>query len=368
MKFPLPSSSFAGSGPSLDAKKSRQAFTLVELLVSVGIFSIVLVAMGEMVNAVLNQLRIAEARFSQFQESQAAFDSMTRRLSTCEINPYYDYQYPGSPPDTSAVPTKYDLESDLHFVTGPSSSGSRALLSSGDHPTHAAFFHGTYGLTDTPAWQELGTLLNSWGYFLEFGDDDNHRATFLNDASTSPKRYRYRLKELQVPAEELRTYAAKLNTKNSATDLYAWFRTAVTANHSHTLAENVVALVISPLLASPDASVYEKETDLAPDYFYDTRAYQHNAASTNLMQRTRHKLPPLLQITLVAIDEASAQRLADEHGSSMPNLYPGNLFTDATRLNEDLTTLEATLTERKLRYRVFTTTIRLRNAKWTSNP
>jgi uncharacterized protein (TIGR02599 family) len=357
----------SGSGPT-SRSPSRRAFTLVELLVSVGIFSIVLVAMGEMVNAVLNQLRIAEARFSQFQESQAAFDSMTRRLSTCEINPYYDYQYPGNPPNTSVIPTRYDLESDLHFVTGPSNNGTRSLLGDGNYPTHAAFFHGTYGLTDTPSWQELGTLLNSWGYFLEFSDDDSSRAPFLNEGGTSPKRYRYRLKELQVPAEDLRTYAARLNNQSSPNELYAWFRSAVAAGHSHTLAENVIALIITPLLASPDASVYEKETDLAPDYFYDTRAYQHNAASTALMQRTRHKLPPLLQVTLVAIDEASAQKLADEHGSSMPELYSPSLFKDASKYTDDLATLEAALSERKIRHRVFSTTIRLRNAKWTSNP
>ena len=99
--------------------QSSRGFSLVELLTSLAIFSIVLVAMGEMVGAVLNQLRLGEARFSQFQESQAAFDSITRRLSTCELNPYYDFQYPGNPPDTSAVPTRYDLESDLHFVSGP---------------------------------------------------------------------------------------------------------------------------------------------------------------------------------------------------------------------------------------------------------
>lgn len=345
-----------------------RGFSLVELLTSLAIFSIVLVAMGEMVGAVLNQLRIGEARFGQFQESQAAFDSITRRLSTCELNPYYDFQYPGSPPDTSAVPTRYDLESDLHFVSGPAANGPNALLPAGPHPGHAVFFHGTFGLTDNPAWSELGTLLNSWGYYVEFGDDDGQRASFLNAGSTSPRRHRFRLKELQVPAEALRTYAAGLNTQTNAAGLYSWFRTAVAAGHAHTLAENVVALVISPLSPVPETGTTEKETDIAPDYFYDTRAYQHAATSSALMKRTRHQLPPMLRVTLVALDEPSAQRLAEGGGSEMPDLLVPGIFQDATKFDDDLKQFETALTERQLRFRTFSTTIRLRNARWNELP
>lgn len=348
-------------------KKSAPAFTLVELLLSIGIFAIVLVAMGEMVNAVLHQMRIAEARFSQFQEAQAAFDSMTRRLSTCEINPYYDYQYPSG--STSDIPTKYDLESDLHFVSGPASAGAKPLLTGipgGSFVSHSVFFHGTYGITDNTALNELNGLMNSWGYFIEFGDDDAERAEFLNQGH-APTRYRFRLKELQVPAETLLTYTAQLNKQTNANGLYNWFRNPITNKKAHTLAENVVALIISPLLATPNSAIDEKDTDLAPNYFYDSRAYQHSAASTNLMQRTRHQLPPLLRVTLVALDDASAQRLADKNGGNLPDLYPASLFTDATKYEQDLATLEENLTDQNLQYRIFSTTIRLRNSKWTSN-
>jgi len=292
---------------------------------------------------------------------------MTKRLSTCEINPYYDFQYPGTPPDTSAVPTRYDLESDLHFVSGPATEDSRALLTSGgNHPSHAVFFHGTYGLTETAEWNELGGLLNSWGYYLEFGDDDSSRASFLKSASTSPPRFRFRLKELQIPTEQLRTYAARLDEQTNSAGLYAWFRGAVAADEGRTLAENVIAMVISPLLSSPDSNIYEKETDLAPDYFYDSRAYQHAAASADLMRRTRHQLPPLIRVTLVAVDEASAQKLADRNGSKMPELYDAGLFRNALRYEDDLKELEVRLSNEGMRYRVFSTTIKLRNSKWNS--
>jgi uncharacterized protein (TIGR02599 family) len=255
----------------------------------------------------------------------------------------------------------------LHFICGPAAGPPGALIGGDNHPGHAVFFHGTYGFTDEPDFKELGTLLNSWGYHLEFGDDAGTRADFLNAGDAAPKRYRFRLKELQVPAELLQTYTAKLNEKKTEEEIYAWFRSGVEAGRSHTLAENIVALVITPLVATHEGAS-GRATDLAPDYFYDTRAYQHNRGSQELMERTRHKLPPLIRITLVALSEASAQTLAEASGSNVPDLYPASLFTDATKYEEDLATLEASLVERKLRHRVFTSTVRLRNSKWTSNP
>ncbi|WP_170157404.1 Verru_Chthon cassette protein C [Roseimicrobium gellanilyticum] len=364
---PIENHPLSAARTQLGTARPRQGFTLVEMLLSIAIVSIVMVAMAEMLDAVLKNLSVAESRSSQFQESQAAFDSIIRRLSACEINPYYDFVYPGTPQDTSQVPIRYGLESDLHFICGPAAGPPGALIGGDNHPGHAIFFHGAYGFTDTSGLTEMGTLLNSWGYHLEFGDDAGTRADFLNAGNASPSKYRYRLKELQVPAELLQTYTAKLNEKTTEQDIYGWFRSGVNGGHSHTLAENIVALVITPLVTSQEGAP-EKATELAPDYFYDTRAYQHNRGSQELMERTRHKLPPLVRITLVALSETSAQTLAETHGDNMPPLYPASLFTDVTKYESDLAALEANLVEQKLRYRVFTSTVRLRNSKWTSNP
>lgn len=343
-----------------------KAFTLVELLLSMAIFSVIMLITASMLDATMGQLRIAEARFSQFQESQAAFESMNLRLAGCELNPYYDYAYPGN--NASTVPTSYKLSSDLHFVSGPASVGGAPLFANPSHPrpTHAVFFHGTYGLTDEGGWMKLGNLLNSWGYFIEFGSDTDARAGFLN-TSGAPERHRFRLKELQVPAETLRTYALKLSdTSQPVNKLYDWFRTpANDPVNARTVAENVIALVITPLRPSSGGML---NNDLAPDYFYDSRAFQHSPGT--LAERTRHKLPPLVRITLVAIDEVSAQQLQDQNGVSMPDLGLNGLFTGAnaaSRYEQDLNTLEETLQGRKLRYRVFTNTVRLRNSRWTSN-
>jgi uncharacterized protein (TIGR02599 family) len=336
-----------------------RGFTLIELLLSMTIFSIVLLVTASMLDSTMTQLRIADARFSQFQETQAAFESMNLRITGCELNPYYDYVYPGN--NTATVPTSYKLSSDLHFVCGPARGGTLPLLPDGNRAGHGVFFHGTLGLSDQSSWQEMKGLVNSWGYYLEFGDDKNSRANFLN-TSTAPSRRRFRLKELQVPAEQLRTYALKLSAPGtSAGALYDWFRTPASIPLcARTVAENVVALVITPLRPDTGGTL---NNDLAPTYFYDSRAYQHTSGA--LAERTRHRLPPLLQITLVALDEVSAQQLEDKHGDTMPDLGLDGLFLNANRYRQDLQALESTLQDRKLRYRVFTNTIRLRNARWT---
>jgi uncharacterized protein (TIGR02599 family) len=342
--------------------RTKNAFTLIELMLSITILSVVLMVTASMLNVSLEQLRQAESRVGQFQEAQAAFESITRRLSSCELNPYYDYSYPGN--NLDAVPTEYVLESDLHFVTGPTQAGTAPLIPGSNRPTHSIFFHGTYGLTDQTDWKGLGTLLNSWGYFIEFSDDNANRANFLNNAGGAPTRYRFRLKELQVPAESIKTYALGLSRipSPSPNNLYQWFRSpAADPAMSRTVAENMIAMIITPL--QPDTNG-ETNHDLAPKYFYDSRAYQfsNDAAA----KKSRNRLPPLVRVTLVALDEVSAADLADANGTEMPDFGLSELFDEASNYEEDLATLEKTLIAKKLRYRVFTSTIRLRNAKWSS--
>lgn len=342
-----------------------RGFTLIELLLSITILSVVLLITTSILNTSLGQLRIAEARFGQFREVQAAFDTMRLRLAGTEINPFYDYDYKND--DMNSVPVGYKLKSDLHFVTGPATGGSTPLLESGNRVSHGIFFHGSFGVTNETGWKGLGTLLNSWGYYVEFGDDTTVRPDFLNSGNI-PKRYRFRLKELQVPAELMRTYAAKLNSEDSREKIFAWFRESMqNPANVQTVAENIVALVITPLVPEDSKNANGTrigENGLAPAYYYDTRNYQHTKNS--LAEVTRHRLPPMLRLTLVALDEASAAKLEELNGQNQPNLGVDNLFIDATRYHEDIRTLETTLQSMQLNYRVFSTTVRIRNARWTN--
>jgi len=69
------------------------------------------------------------------------------------------------------------------------------------------------------------------------------------------------------------------------------------------LAENVIALLVLP-----DRYAADSGPALAPSYGYDSR----NTANAV----TLNQLPPRLVVALVAIDEASAERLAAQNGDA----------------------------------------------------
>ncbi len=346
---------------------THAGFTLIELLVSMAVFSIVLVTTSSLLSVSLRELRFTESRMGQFQEAQTAFESMSRRLASCELNPYYDFVYPNN--DTTKVPTKFALQSELHFVCGPCNTGAQSLFALGSlpaHPTHGLFFHGTYGLTDNTNWKAMSNLLNSWGYYLEFGTDSTDRAAFLGTDTVVAERYRFRLKELQVSAEQMRTYSDDLTSQKNIDLTFKWFRNlaAATPSAGRTIAENIVALIITPLKADPATGT---NISLSPDYYFDSRAYQYATISQTRMDQMRHRLPPLVRITMVGLDEPSASKLADQNKTSAPDLGLDKLFSDAEKYDDDLTAIKKNLQDKNLNYRVFTTTVRLRNSRWTGS-
>jgi uncharacterized protein (TIGR02599 family) len=74
----------------------------------------------------------------------------------------------------------------------------------------------------------------------------------------------------------------------------------------------------------------------------------------------------MLQLTIVAIDEKAAARLCTQ--SSPPSDLTGaldGLFTASTasKFQEDLTKLQATLNEKRISHRVFTTLVPIRESK-----
>ncbi len=113
------------------------------------------------------------------------------------------------------------------------------------------------------------------------------------------------------------------------------------------LAENVIALIILPKRSVNDTPA--GATELAPNFSYDSRLYQTKPGDS-LAMLTRNQLPPLVQVTMVAIDEKSAARLESRAASASapPDLGLGELFKtsgDGTQLTKDLATLEDTLND-----------------------
>ena len=78
---------------------------------------------------------------------------------------------------------------------------------------------------------------------------------------------------------------------------------------------------------------------------------------------TRNQLPPKLLVTMVAIDETSAARLA-ERGKAADLLDPG-WFQQVESYEDDLEALEKKLIDEGVNYRVFSGAVGMSNSKWS---
>jgi uncharacterized protein (TIGR02599 family) len=128
-------------------------------------------------------------------------------------------------------------------------------------------------------------------------------------------------------------------------------------------------MIILPRGSESGTSSAAATTALAPAYLYDTRSWQTRSATNALNLRTRHVLPPILDISFITVEENSfatfALRTGIEQAKDDPKLVTSELFQDATKSVKDFDTIEKKLRSLRLEYRIFNSTIRLRESKWT---
>jgi len=319
----------------------------VELLVACAVLMTILVVIFNIVSQTSNLWRSTSSKITAFQSARAAFEAVTRNLSQATLNHYIDY-YDANWRHTTAVggqAANYGRFSELEFVSGPAS----ALLPSlPGKVTHAVFFQAPLGRTDASDLRiESPGMLNAVGYFVEFGRASAYSQIprFLQ-GRTASDRAGFRLVEWVQPSEKLTLY----DTAYAAGQQWVWFQQALAdGRYCRVLAENIIALIILPR--------GEGNLPLDTKYFYDS------TTSTYVADRS-YLLPPLLQVTMVAIDEDSAQRLRDVYGASQPPLVPAGAFQTIADYDRDLAELETVLAGDRggprLNYRVFSTTISTR--------
>lgn len=368
------------------------AFTIVEILVAITIIAAVAAILLSLVSQTGSIWRYTTSRAEQFRESRDAFETLALRISQATLNTYWDY-------NSTTLPTAYERRSELRFVSGPAGQylGNNGAVT---RVTHCIFFHAPFGAVDSPQGANAGlggldNLLNVWGYYVEFNDDSALRPVFLSGTSkVCPPRYRFRLMEFRQSSEQMKTYfyTSGLNPKDvtkAASISYQgtdWYRPSAnqTTPPCRVLAENIVALIITPRLSKQDeqslpANFQSSNPDyspLAPSYSYDSSLTMNPGQSMSTpMTNPRSQLPPVLQITLVAIDEVSADRLNLNAASSNVFGVSGK-FTATANYSTDLfvnpqasgaSSLENTLVAKKMNYRIFTTSVAIRAAKWSRN-
>ena len=354
-----------------------RAFTLVELMVSMVVLSVLGILILTMVSNVSSVTKRTRDQVESYQGARAAFEALTRTIAQATLNTYWDYyDSAGKAANNSAysgTPSKYGRQSELHFRSGPTDSLFGTSNASLTRPTHGIFFQIPGGMTSNATLKPLNNTLNSIGFFLEFGNDDAIRPSFLVGDTSIPQRNRYRLLQMQQATENLQIYSSSNGT--------AWFNDPLgfgsttvnaTSRPVDVIAENVMALVIFPKVSRPEDP--DAAALVTANYTYDSRtatSYSANSTSgTTISGTTLHQLPPLVEVIMVAIDETSALRLADQNGTSPPNLGQGTLFqtiSSTADLETDLKTLETNLVAKNLNYRIYRSVVGIRGAKWSAN-
>ncbi|HEY0256386.1 MAG TPA: Verru_Chthon cassette protein C [Candidatus Methylacidiphilales bacterium] len=366
----------------LDGKGKRRGFTLVEMLVATAILVIIVGILFGMTQEMSKVWTSSAGKIEAFRTSRGAFDALTRTLSQATLNTYYDYfdssGVSASSPGFNGRPFSYGRQSDLQFVSGQ---GNLLLtgLTGYNVVSHAVFFTAPLGMTTTSNYVSLNTLLNACGFYVVYGPD-SVRPNFL----PATPRYRYRLMQFVQASDALSIYVAG----NKGTP--QWYLPPVQADFGGTpatsnfvLAENVIALILLPKLAAQDEIWAETNysissplgTALAPNYSYDSSKVGQGGAvnpstgqSQAPMLNSLNQLPPVIQVTMVTLDESSAVKLGNT--TAAPNARLGlttSLFTQAQNYKADLKSLTDTLSAGHLNYRVFQTDVALRAAKWSSS-
>jgi len=321
------------------------AFSLLEILVTCVIVIAIMVAILQVVTNV--QRSWQSASVDSFAEAEDAFSTLTQNLAAATLEPYQDFADSSGTFRTNSaaafVPDHLARRSDLDFICGPTS-GTNGLLTASGRTTAGCgvFFLAPEGYTQTETNTGMGRLLNAMGYFVEFGNDNDAPSFLL----PTVQRWRWRLKQVRQPTESLQIYAL--------TSSSTWVQQIVSSGATTpALAENIIALVVLPVRAASDSG-----TALSQDFRYDSRD------ATNPL--TRHQLPARLRVAFMAIDEASAQILANQNGSNPPALVAAALFQKATQLDIDLASLDRTLTAQKINHRLFQREILLPAAAWSN--
>jgi uncharacterized protein (TIGR02599 family) len=327
------------------SKRLDRGLTLLEVLIALALLLVVLAVLMQFMTNVDRGWKSAAA--DPFAEAQDAFETLSHNLALATLEPYQDYADSTGAFRTNStfIPDHLTRRSDLAFVCGPSSGTNGLLASSGRIATGSSiFFLAPQGYTQTYAHTGTARLLNAMGYFVEFGDDDSAPAFIL----PLTHEWRWRLKQVQQPAESLQIF--------STTTSSAWIQQMVPTGASPSiLAENIITLIVLPERAANDSA-----SALAPVFSYDSRD-KNNAL-------TLHQLPPRLRLVLVAMDDTSARRLATVNGSNAPALVPPNLFQQASLLDNDLASLDNSLTAQKIEHRILQREILLPGSTWSNAP
>ncbi|MFZ4681141.1 MAG: prepilin-type N-terminal cleavage/methylation domain-containing protein [Terrimicrobiaceae bacterium] len=368
-------------------------FTLIEMLVATTVLLVLMVGLLQLTGGVGQIWRSSAGKISAFQNARSAFATINRTLARSTLNTYNDYvdaseNYRTILNSGTFSPNKFMRASELQFLCGPTAlivPGADAVKNPGD----AIFFQAPMGDTDQNALASLNRTLNTTGFFLQYGSpDDALLPGWLQPLFGATKRFR--LVQFVEPTENLKIYTSTA-TPGYSLDWLAPFGTPAPADapRARVLAEDVSLLIFRPRLSPKDEEIVAPQLGttftaatqgsiLSPNYHYDSRAWEASypsgqrvkAASSPAVRANimRNQVPPIVDVAMVSLDRRSLARF-DQTSDTPPAVLqvPSTLFTDASKLDADLTTYGKQLSDSGIRYRVFRTSVEIQGAKWSNN-
>ena len=328
----------------------RSGFTLIELMVASAILAMMVGLFFVVISQMTGGIKTSTAKMDAFQSARTGFEAVSRTLGIASLNTYWDYFDSSRNPrgaNANFTPALYGRQSDLHFLTKtqPFFSAPGSLEPVG----HSLFFQAPLGyFSDTIAAKPPGSL-NPSGFFVAFGNDPTKPG--LTELKERP---RFRLYQWLPSSESL--------TVDPSTGRLTDSDWIAPTSGVRPLAENIIAFVVR--VPAITATGYSTN---ATDYGWDSLTPWVSGDQPAQM----HQLPPLVNITMVAIEEAAANRLAgtaSTAATAASALGIANLssrFRTASEYDNDLDAIGSALSSKNIPYRIFTTTVPLRGSRWS---
>jgi uncharacterized protein (TIGR02599 family) len=341
-----------------------RGFSLLEMMVAMVILSVLMLMLTVVLDQVQKSWRFAESRISQFREARVAFDLMTKNIGQASLNTYWNLK----DDDDDGLYDGYYRTSELHFLT---LDADKLGVSPNQQPVgQGIFFQAPLGFSGQ--YRNLNNLFNGRGYFVAFGSDKKFKPSFVE----SPERFRFRLMEFRPPAESNQIFEDGRTEREAGEpqEFTSWFKQGVEdvgegdfESHLNPIAENIITLVVSPRDSLEVSTDSRKDTlsRIAPNYVFDSNVKP--PATNDEFSDFSQQVPPLVRVTMVAIDEAAAVRYA--RAGSMPVELTSpltGLFKDTESYSEDVQKLSDVLDELGISHKVFSSMVMLRSAKWSS--
>ena len=327
---------------------ARQGFTLTELMVAMGVLIMLVLIITQITNSVMATTSRTSSKIDAFASARAGFDLVNQRLSQTTLNTYWAYDNPLSP-------TVYLRQSDLQFIV-------RQNQQNAGYGQEVYFPAPETYAKDTRIGSTSG-LMNACGFFIQYGGNDAFRP-----ATASNSRYRYRLMHGFEPTESSMVFNTPYTSGSAGwiADICNKGGNPVASGSAVVpIAENVIAFIVWPRLSKVSDAAGTRLTGSNNAYGYDSRA---NAAAVP-QPLTANQLPPVVQVTMVIISEASAQRL-DTKSSTPPAAIEEALsdrFTDVTKYDSDLEQMAEILVKHHVDDQFFTTAVPLKESRWSDD-